>query len=58
MYYATINGRSYYSYSTHSTMERAEAALEDYFTSGEVCEAEDPHIRKIEGRWCVLFPQG
>jgi predicted GH43/DUF377 family glycosyl hydrolase len=58
MYYATINGKSYYSYSTHATQERAEVALEEYFSMDEVCEAEDPRIKKVDGRWCVLFPQG
>lgn len=56
MLYATINGRSYYSYSHHKTRERAEDALENYFAAGEISESERPEIRHISGRWAVMFP--
>ena len=56
MLYATINGRSYYSYSHHATRDRAESALDRYFATGEVCEAERPAVYRIGSRWCVMFP--
>jgi len=31
-------------YSHHRTKQQAEAALEDYFASGQVCEGERPTI--------------
>ncbi len=35
----------YFTYSVHPTMFKAEAALEDYFASGEISEGERPFIR-------------
>jgi hypothetical protein len=34
----------YYAYSRHSSLEKAQDALEDYFASGIVCESEQPYI--------------
>jgi len=56
MTYATINGRSYYSYSHHTSRERAEDALEHYFATGEVCEAERPEVVRTVVDWAVMFP--
>lgn len=50
------DGRLMLIYSNHSTRDRAENALEDYFADGEVSEGERPMIRNIKGRFCVLFP--
>jgi hypothetical protein len=70
MHYRTIQGRSYYAYSIHLTHDGACEALEDYFASGEICEAEQPTIAPIKAtpigdsrlpkatvRWGVMFPQ-
>jgi hypothetical protein len=51
----------YFIYSYHQTREAAEAALEHYFATGEVCEAERPYIdenmRAPKGRkYRVMFP--
>lgn len=51
----------YFEYSSHRTREAAELALEDYFATGEICEAERPYIRggknrKGEQRFYVMFP--
>lgn len=45
----------YYTYSSHSTRERANDALETYFACGEVSEGERPRIRQHKGRWLVEF---
>jgi hypothetical protein len=61
MHYRTIQGRSYYAYSIHLTHDGACEALEDYFASGEICEAEQPQVAPIKChdkvRWGVMFPQ-
>ncbi len=57
----------YFTYSVHPTMFKAEAALEDYFASGEISEAERPYIacqRRVTRDqtalyrtvYCVMFP--
>lgn len=56
MLYQTINGRTYYSYSHHTTRDRAESALDEYFATDQVCEAERPEIVRIDGRYAVMFP--
>jgi hypothetical protein len=33
-------------YSHHTTLEKAQAALEHYFAAGEVCEGEHPTIER------------
>ena len=47
-------------YSAHTTREKAEAALQQYFANREVCEAERPRVERRRERdtrrWCVLFP--
>jgi hypothetical protein len=47
----------FYVYSSHSTRAKAEAALEDYFATGDVseCELYGDWIKCIQGRWCVLL---
>lgn len=34
----------YFTYSTHKTLQKAQDALEHYFASDQVCEAERPYI--------------
>jgi hypothetical protein len=49
-------GKFYFAYSSHKTREAAEYALEDYFNTGEICEAEAPYVVRHFGRWYVMFP--
>jgi hypothetical protein len=53
----TGDGQMFYVYSSHSTRAKAEAALEDYFATGDVTESElyGDWIKCIQGRWCVLL---
>jgi hypothetical protein len=48
---------AFYVYSSHSTRAKAEAALEDYFATGDVteCELYGDWIKCIRGRWCILL---
>lgn len=43
-----------FSYSSHRTRETAEAALEEYFADGEICEGEHPQIVKHGDRFYVM----
>lgn len=58
---------TYFTYSVHRTREAAESALEDYFATDQICEAERPRIetrrRVVRDQtalyrtvWCVMFP--
>lgn len=42
-----------FSYSSHKTYAAAEAALEDYFATGEVSWGDNPDIVKRGKRWHV-----
>lgn len=39
-----------YDYGAYKTLERAQAALEDMFATGDVCEGEKPEIEKRSGK--------
>lgn len=64
MFTRTINGKIYFAYSFHRTRERANDALESYFASGEICDAERPEIvattdrnlRASKAHFAVMFP--
>ena len=45
--------KSYYTYSKHTSREKAEAALEDDFASGEILLGERPRITFKQGRYCI-----
>ena len=46
----------YFVYASFKTRAKAEAALEEFFALGEICEAERPYITHRNGRYCVMFP--
>jgi hypothetical protein len=46
-----------FAYSTHGTMALAAAALEEYFATGEVLEAEHPTIVRRVLRTPAPFPR-
>ena len=46
----------YFVYSTHSTRERAELALESYFAEDIITESERPKIEKHGKYYAVMFP--
>lgn len=48
----------YYTYSRHRSRENAEAALEEYYSTGEICDGEFPRIEKENGRWAVQVWDG
>jgi hypothetical protein len=60
---------AYFVYSTHKTLAKAEVALDDYHTTGEISESEHPYVERrrvylsvdhrdcSKGyRYCVMFP--
>lgn len=42
-------------YSRHSSYEKAELALEEYFATGEVFESELIGIKRINGKFCIVL---
>jgi hypothetical protein len=44
-------------YSSHRTLLSAQNALEDYYATGEVCQAERPDIEFKYGSYCVTTGQ-
>ena len=51
------NKRTYYAYSWHSTRQKAEDNLENYFAEGIVSEGERPRIRFERGMYGVEFSE-
>jgi hypothetical protein len=45
----------YFAYSWHRSHAKAEAALEEYFSSGIVSWGERPRIERRGRFWCVMF---
>jgi hypothetical protein len=48
---------SRYIYSNHRTQELANAALEHFFATGEISEAEHPRVERRGKWWSVTLPE-